>query len=73
MRMVLALVAQTSLRMVQMDVKSAFQNGKVQKKLYIAQPEGLLVQGEHLKVKILHKALYGLRQQRVCEMRLCVR
>ena len=44
-----------------MDVKSTFLNGELEEEVYAAQPLGFTIEGEERKA-ILHKALYGLRQ-----------
>jgi hypothetical protein len=45
-----------------MDVKSAFLNGDLMKKVYMRQPSGFVITEEEGKVYRLHKALYGLCQ-----------
>ena len=45
-----------------MDVKSAFLNGELEEKVYVAQPPGFIIEGSERKVLKLRKALYGLRQ-----------
>jgi hypothetical protein len=46
----------------QMDVKTTFFNGELQKEIYMEQPQGFMHQGgEHVMCK-LHKSLYGLKQ-----------
>jgi hypothetical protein len=58
----MALVAHYDLKLHQMDVKTAFQNGNLQENVYMAQPEGFAVEGkEHMGCK-LKKSLYGLKQ-----------
>lgn len=44
-----------------MDVKTAFMNGIIKKKVYIEQPRALRCMGESLVCR-LKKALYGLKQ-----------
>jgi len=45
-----------------MDVKIAFLNGDLQEDVYMAQPQGFVVEGkEHMKCK-LKKSIYGLKQ-----------
>ncbi|KAM1699812.1 hypothetical protein ACFX2K_031115 [Malus domestica] len=61
-RTLIALAAQKSWRLYQLDVKSAFLNGVLQEEVYVDQPEGFTVQGKEDKVYRLHKALYGLKQ-----------
>ncbi|KAJ9544456.1 LOW QUALITY PROTEIN: hypothetical protein OSB04_024163 [Centaurea solstitialis] len=46
----------------QMDVKSAFLNGKLTKEVYVAQPPGFTDPKHHDHVYKLNKALYGLKQ-----------
>ncbi|CAL9010025.1 unnamed protein product [Prunus brigantina] len=61
-RTLIALVAQRSWKLFQLDVKSAFLNGKLQEEVYIDQPEGFVLDSKEDKVYRLHKALYGLKQ-----------
>nr|GEW04427.1 retrovirus-related Pol polyprotein from transposon TNT 1-94 [Tanacetum cinerariifolium] len=46
----------------QMDVKTAFQNGKFKEEVYISQPEGFIDPDHPTHVYHLKKALYGLKQ-----------
>jgi hypothetical protein len=58
----MALVAHYDLELHQMDVKTAFLNDNLQENVYMAQPEGFVVEGkEHMGCK-LKKSLYGLKQ-----------
>jgi hypothetical protein len=58
----MALVAHYDLELHQMDIKTTFLNGNLQKNVYMAQPEGFAVEGkEHMGYK-LKKLLYGLKQ-----------
>ncbi|KAM7502462.1 hypothetical protein LguiB_001366 [Lonicera macranthoides] len=61
-RMVLALAAQKSWIVYQLDVKSAFLHGELSKDVYVDQPLGYIRRGEEEKVYKLKKALYGLKQ-----------
>ena len=45
-----------------LDVKTAFLYGKLDKEIYMHQPEGFKVKGQENKVLRLHLALYGLKQ-----------
>src|SRR5438105_8527355 len=61
-RIVMALVAHFDLELNQMDVKTAFLNGDLREKVYMAQPEGFVVEGkEHMGCQ-LKKSIYGLKQ-----------
>lgn len=60
--MVLELAAQRQFKMVQVDVKSAFINGKLQEELYIAQLGGFVTKDQEGKVMRLQNALYGFRK-----------
>ncbi|GKC30207.1 retrovirus-related pol polyprotein from transposon TNT 1-94, partial [Tanacetum coccineum] len=46
----------------QMDVKTAFLNGKLKEEVYVSQPEGFVDQDNPSHVYKLKKALYGLKQ-----------
>nr|GEW46655.1 retrotransposon protein, putative, Ty3-gypsy subclass [Tanacetum cinerariifolium] len=46
----------------QMDVKTAFLNGKLMEEVYVSQPEGFVVPDNSTHVYRLKKALYGLKQ-----------
>eukprot|EP00253_Pinus_taeda_P033599 PITA_33599 len=70
-RLVLALAAQFSWKVHQMDVKSAFLNGDLQEEVYMTQPLGFKVAGQEQNVCRLVKALYGLKQApRACSAHL---
>ena len=45
-RIVMALVAHYDLELHQMDVKTAFLNGDLHENVYMAQPEGFVVEGK---------------------------
>jgi hypothetical protein len=49
-------------KLYQMDVKSAFLNGPIKKKVYVEQPSGFQSEEHANHVYKLHKALYGLKQ-----------
>lgn len=61
-RMIVALAAQRSWMIYQLDVKSAFLHGELSEDVYVEQPRGYERQGSEDKVYKLHKALYGLKQ-----------
>lgn len=46
----------------QMDVKTAFLNGNLEKSIYMSQPEGFIEQDQEQKVCKLKKSIYGLKQ-----------
>ena len=61
-RLVIALAAQHSWPIFQLDVKSAFLHGDLQEQVFIDQPPGYVKLGSENKVYKLKKALYGLKQ-----------
>ncbi|KAM1357424.1 hypothetical protein ACFX2H_031230 [Malus domestica] len=61
-RTLIALAAQKSWKLYQLDVKSAFLNGVLEEEVYVEQPDGFVAKGEEDRVYKLHKALYGLKQ-----------
>ena len=61
-RILLSIVASENLHLEQMDVKTAFLHGDLDKEIYMQQPEGFVVPGkEHMVCKIT-RSLYGLKQ-----------
>jgi len=61
-RCIFALATLEDMEIHQMDMKTAFLNGELEKEIYMKQPQGFMHQrGEHLVCK-LHKSLYGLKQ-----------
>jgi Reverse transcriptase (RNA-dependent DNA polymerase) len=60
-RMLISLIANHSWKLHQLDVKSAFLNGILEKEVYVEQPEGFIVKGAEKKVYRLKKALYELK------------
>ena len=61
-RVILTIAAVEDLEIHQMDVKTAFLNGKLEEEVYIEQPEGYVEPGKEDLVCRLHKTLYGLKQ-----------
>lgn len=61
-RVLLAVVAQKGLHVRQLDVKSAYLNGKREETIFMEQPEGFVDRGNEDKVWKLKKSLYGLKQ-----------
>jgi hypothetical protein len=61
-RSMLALSAQMGWKIHQMDVKTAFLNGKIEEEVYIEQPEGFETFDRESHVCRLKRALYGLKQ-----------
>ena len=58
----MALVAHYDLELHQMDVKTAFLNGDLEKNVYMAQPKGFVVEGKERMGCRLKKSIYGLKQ-----------
>jgi hypothetical protein len=61
-RLILSIVAKQDLEFFQMDVKTAFLNGELDEKIYMAKPAGFEVQGHERKVCHLKRSIYGLKQ-----------
>nr|GEV08642.1 retrovirus-related Pol polyprotein from transposon TNT 1-94 [Tanacetum cinerariifolium] len=67
-RIFIANVAHKNMTIFQMDVKTAFLNGKLKEEVYVSKPEGFVDQENPSHVSKLKKALYGLKQApRVCD------
>lgn len=49
--MIIAMATQHSLELHQMDVTTAFLNGKLEEEVYMRQPEGFVANGEEHLVK----------------------
>ena len=47
-RILLALVSQFNLKLAQLDVKTAFLHGNLEEEIYMAQPVGFRVVGQHI-------------------------
>jgi ATP-binding cassette subfamily B (MDR/TAP) protein 1 len=58
----LAMVAQQDLELEQLDVKTVFLHGEVDKGIYMTQPEGFQVPGKENYVCKLKESLYGLKK-----------
>nr|GEZ47643.1 retrovirus-related Pol polyprotein from transposon TNT 1-94 [Tanacetum cinerariifolium] len=61
-RIFIANAASKNMTIYQMDVKTAFLNGKLKEKVYVSQPEGFVDPDHPTHVYHLKKALYGLKQ-----------
>nr|GEZ06589.1 retrovirus-related Pol polyprotein from transposon TNT 1-94 [Tanacetum cinerariifolium] len=61
-RIFIVYAAHMSFPIYQMDVKTAFLNGPLKEKVYVAQPDGFVDPDHPEKVYLLRKALYRLKQ-----------
>lgn len=61
-RMIIAVAAQRSWSIYQLNVKSAYLHGELNEDVFVEQPRGYEQKGGEHKVYKLHKALYGLKQ-----------
>ena len=61
-RILLSIAAALDYEIWQMDVKTAFLNGKLDEVIYMDQPEGFKVSGKEGKVCKLNRSIYGLKQ-----------
>jgi hypothetical protein len=62
LHMLLVLAVLEDWHIHQMDVKSAFLNGTLNKEIYMEQPQGFITTGSETQVCCLKKAIYGLKQ-----------
>ena len=65
-RALIAIAAKREMYVHQMDVHTAFLNGKLYEHIYMCQPEGFVVKGKEDMVCHLHRSLYGLKQSPRC-------
>ena len=65
-RTLLALAVQKGMLIHQMDVVTAFLNGRLEEEIYMQQPEGYITPGSEDLVCRLKKSLYGLKQSPRC-------
>nr|GEV23307.1 retrovirus-related Pol polyprotein from transposon TNT 1-94 [Tanacetum cinerariifolium] len=61
-RIFIANAAHKNIMIFQMDVKTAFLNGKLKEEVYVSQPEGFVDHDNPSHVYKLKKAFYGLKQ-----------
>nr|GFA60664.1 Gag-Pol polyprotein [Tanacetum cinerariifolium] len=61
-RIFLAYAAHKNMIVYQMDMKTAFLNGKLRKEVYVSQPDGFVDSDNPNHVYKIKKALYGLKQ-----------
>ena len=62
LRLILALIAVHDLKVLQLDVKTAFLHGRLDEEIYMRKPEGYVAPGLEKYVCRLVKSLYGLKQ-----------
>ena len=60
-RILLSFVASENLHLEQIDVKTTFLHGDLDKEMYMQQPEGFVVPGKEHMVCKLTRSLYGLK------------
>ena len=61
-RILLSIAAALDYEIWQMDVKTAFLNGNLDERIYMAQPDGFMEKGQEGKVCELQRSIYGLKQ-----------
>ena len=61
-QILLSVVASENLHLEQMDVKTRFLHGVLDKEIYMQQPEGFVVPGKDYMMCKLTRSLYGLKQ-----------
>jgi len=63
---VVGLSVRNGLRLHQLDVTTAFLNGKLEEVVYMRQPEGFVAKGREQLVCRLKRSIYGLKQSSRC-------
>ena len=66
LRTMISLAVQHGLKLHQVDVTTAFLNGKLEEEVYMRQPEGFVAKGQERLVCKLKKSIYGLKQSPRC-------
>ena len=66
LRTVVGLAVRNGLRLHQLDVTTAFLNGKLEEVVYMQQPEGFIADGQEHLVCRLKRSIYGLKQSPRC-------
>ena len=61
-RILLSIAAALYYEIWQMDVKTALLNGNLDERIYMAQPDGFIEEGQETKVCELLESIYGLKQ-----------
>jgi len=61
-RILLSIAAHLDYEIWQMDVKTAFLNGRLEESIYMIQPEGFIAKGQEHRVCKLQRSIYGLKQ-----------
>ena len=61
-RICLSIAASLDYEICQIDVKTAFLNGYLEKEIYMSQPDEFIKEGQEQKVYKLLKSIYGLKQ-----------
>ena len=61
-RILLSIAAALDYEIWQKDVKTSFLNDNLDKRIYMAQPDGFVEKGQETKVCELLKSIYGLKQ-----------
>ena len=59
----MALVAHFNLELHQMDIKTVFLNSDLQENVYMAQPEGFVMEGKEQLGCKLNTSIYGLNKR----------
>ena len=66
LRTLIAVAVQNGLKLHQIDVTTAFLNGKLEEEVFMRQPKGFIVEGQEHLVCRLKKSIYGLKQSPRC-------